>query len=302
MPWDLADKGTLGRLLFTNVAVKNEFWRDHDRFTIIYNSFCFSPQKNYEYYNCFFSPFKFLKVSPLDPISLQSVSDNFLGVEFFSWSVTMKFCPQPWRVTRDHARWIPSLFPVRPNSSGYCICFFRPRVCSQDLRPRSDRQWFWKRHLRFISFSYLCPLSSNFAWVPLAFVLLFLFAWSKYYNSLWRTTIQVPEVTSNVSRVPHHVRDFSSVDPIFPSLQKPTFLNFNSMCNIADEELLCGCPLSWIKDLVYIICVYCSYWGVTRRGEFRNLRDAALRVNSTSIRKHMRTAFLDHQRTDVALC
>ena len=110
-------------------------------------------------------------------------------------------------------------------------------------------------------------LSSNFAWVPLAFVLLFLFAGSKYYNSLWRTTIQVPEVTSNVSRVPHHVRDFSSVDPIFPSLQKPTFLIFNSMWNIADEELLCGCPLSWIKDLVYIICVYCSYWGVLTLGE-----------------------------------
>ena len=137
-------------------------------------------------------------------------------------------------------------------------------------------------------------------------VLLFLFAGSKYYNNLWRTTIQVPEVTSNVSRVPHHVRDFSSVDPIFPSLQKPTFLIFNSMWNIADEELLCGCPLSWIKDLFYIICVCCSYWHKARRFkwfEFRHLRDAALRVNSTStsIRKHMRTAFLDHQCTDVAL-
>ena len=82
-------QGHSGRL-FTNVAVKKEF----------------------------------LKVSPLDLISLQSVSDNFLGVEFFSWSVTRKFCPQPSRVTRDHARWIPSLFPVRPNSSGYCIFVF----------------------------------------------------------------------------------------------------------------------------------------------------------------------------------
>ena len=82
-------------------------------------------------------------------------------------------------------------------------------------------------------------LSSNFAWAPLAFVLLFLFAGSKYYH-LWRTktgnegsrssakgkrllTIQVPEVTSNESKVSHHVRDFSSADPSFPSRQKPTF-------------------------------------------------------------------------------
>ena len=69
-------------------------------------------------------------------------------------------------------------------------------------------------------------LSSNFARVPLAFVLLFLFAGSKYYNNLWRTTIQVPEVTSNVSRVPHHVRDFSSVDPNFSFSSKTNISNF----------------------------------------------------------------------------
>ena len=126
-------------------------------------------------------------------------------------------------------------------------------------------------------------LSSNFAWAPLAFVLLFLFAGSKYHK-LWRSktgnessksgakgkrllTIQVSEVTSNVSRVPRHVRDFSSVDAIFPSLQKPTFLNFNPIWNIVDEELLCGYPISWIKNLVYIICVYCSYWDLLTQGE-----------------------------------
>ena len=167
-------------------------------------------------------------MSPLDPISLQSVSDNFLGVEFFSWSVTIKFCPQPSLVTRDYARWIPSLFPVRPNSSGYCIRFFCPRVCSQDLRLRSDRQWFWTAGktpaLYFLLLS--MSLSSNFARVPLAFVLLFPFAGSKCYNNLWRTTIQVPEVTSNVSRVPHHVRDFSSVDPNFSFSSKTNISNF----------------------------------------------------------------------------
>ena len=73
---------SLGRL-FSNVAVKKEFWRDHDRSTIKYNSFCFSPQKSYEYFITAYFYAKFLKVSPLDPISLQSVSDNFLGVEFF---------------------------------------------------------------------------------------------------------------------------------------------------------------------------------------------------------------------------
>ena len=155
MLWELADKGTLGRL-FTNVAVKKEFGRNHDRFTIKYNSFCFSPQKNYEYFiTAYFYPLSFSKCHHWTQF-LFSQSDNFLGAELFSWNVTMKFCLQPSRVTRDHTRWIPSLFLVRPNSWGYCICFFRPRVCSQDLRLRSDRQWFWKRHLRFISFSYLC--------------------------------------------------------------------------------------------------------------------------------------------------
>ena len=133
---------SLGRL-FTNVAVKKEFWRNHDRFTIKYNSFVSVLRKvmNISYPPIFTLSFS---VSPLDPISRQSVSDNFLGVEFFSWSVTIKFCPQPSLVTRDYARWIPSLFPVRPNSSGYYIRFFCPRFCSQDLRLRSDRQWFWK--------------------------------------------------------------------------------------------------------------------------------------------------------------
>ena len=58
-------------------------------------------------------------------------------------------------------------------------------------------------------------------------------------------------------------------------------------------------PISWIKDLVYIICVCCSYWDLLTQGEetfeFRHLRDAALRVNSTFIRKHM-LSLLDHQR------
>ena len=139
-------------------------------------------------------------MSPLDPISRQSVSDNFLGVEFFSWSVTIKFCPQPSLVTRDYARWIPSLFPVRPNSSGYCICFFRPRVCSQDLRLRIvaiDNDSGKTPALYFLLLS--MSLSSNFAWAPSAFVLLFVFAGSKYYN-LWRTKKRGTRVAEVVPR------------------------------------------------------------------------------------------------------
>ena len=154
-------------------------------------------------------------------------------------------------------------------------------------------------------------LSSNFARVPLAFVLLFLFAGSKYYNNLWRTTIQVPEVTSNVSRVPHHVRDFSSVDPNFSFSSKTNISNFQF-----DVEYCRRGATLWMSfKLNKRPCLYYMrrlllirtevYWHNARRlkwFKFRHLRDAALRVNSTSIRKHMRTAFLDHQCTDVALC
>ena len=39
-------------------------------------------------------------------------------------------------------------------------------------------------------------------------------------------------------------RGFSPGTPVFPSPQKPTFLNSNSTRNQVDEEQLCGCAIS----------------------------------------------------------
>ena len=133
---------SLGRL-FTNVAVKKEFWRNHDRFTIKYNSFVSVLRKvmNISYPPIFTLSFS---VSPLDPISRQSVSDNFLGVEFFSWSVTMKFCT---RAGHPRLRALDSLL-VSCSSQFLRVLylFFPPSRLFPGSSPTysSDRQWFWK--------------------------------------------------------------------------------------------------------------------------------------------------------------
>ena len=145
-------------------------------------------------------------------------------------------------------------------------------------------------------------LSSNFARVPLAFVLLFLFAGSKYYYNFWRTTIQVPEVTSNVSRVPHHVRDFSSVDPNFSFSSKTNISNFQfdvEYCR-RGATLWMSFKLNKRPCLYYmrrlLLILRCTD---TTRQTFA-WRSAPRQLNVHQ--KHMRTAFLDHQCTDVALC
>ena len=78
------------------------------------------------------------------------------------------------------------------------------------------------------------------------------------------------------------------------------------MWNIADEELLCGCPLSWIKDLVYIICVvYCSYWGVlTQREEAQVIRvqTFAWRSAPRQLNVHQKTHENSFFRSSVHWC
>ena len=174
-----------------------------------------------------------------------------------------------------------------------------------------------EKHLLFISFSYLChyqvTLHERHQLLSCFLFLLdrntIIFEGQKSGNEGSRSgakgkrllTVQVLEVTSKVSRVPHHVRDFSSVDPIFPSLQKPTFLNFNSTWNIVDEELLRGCPIGWIKDLVYIICVYYSYWDLLTQGRgdsSDSSSDICVTQRSASTQRPSGNtwALLDHQR------
>ena len=162
----------------------------------------------------------------------------------------MKFCPQPSWVTRDHARWIPFLFPVLPNSFRdavfvfYALAFV-PRIFA--YAPIGKGVLEKHQALCFLLLS--ISLSSNFAWASLAFVLLFLFAGSETGNegsrsgaNGWRLlSIQVPEVTSQVGWVSHHVRDFSSVRSDFSLSSKTN----NSIRNIVDEELLRGCLISW---------------------------------------------------------
>ena len=88
-----------------------------------------------------------------------------------------------------------------------------------------------EKHLRFIFFSYLChyqvTLHERRQLLSCFLFLLdrntIIFEGQKSGNEGSRSgakgkrllTVQVLEVTSKVSRVPHHVRDFSSVDPIF---------------------------------------------------------------------------------------
>ena len=50
-------------------------------------------------------------------------------------------------------------------------------------------------------------------------------------------------------------RDFSPGTPVFPSLQKPTFPNFNSTRNQVDEEPLCGCATSKSLLLLFYYCL-----------------------------------------------
>ena len=49
-------------------------------------------------------------------------------------------------------------------------------------------------------------------------------------------------------------RGFSAGTPVFPSLQKPTFLNSNSTRNQVDEEPLCGCATC--KSLFIYLFIY----------------------------------------------
>ena len=163
-------------------------------------------------------------------------------------------------------------------------------------------------------------LSSNFAWAPLAFVLLFLFAGSKYYH-LWRTktgnegsrssakgkrllTIQVPEVTSNESKVSHHVRDFSSVDPSFPSLQKPTFQFDLEYCR-RGATLWMSYKLNK-KPFLYYMCLLLILRSTdTRRGDLSDWSsDICVTQRSALTQRPSENtwALLDHQRIDVALC
>ena len=49
---------------------------------------------------------------------------------------------------------------------------------------------------------------------------------------------------------------FSPGTPVFPSPQKPTFANSNSISNQVDEEPLCGCATSkwWLLLLLFYDC------------------------------------------------
>ena len=53
-------------------------------------------------------------------------------------------------------------------------------------------------------------------------------------------------------------RGFSPGTPVFPSPQKPTFLNSNSTRNRVDEEPLCGCATS--KSLFILFSVILFYF------------------------------------------
>ena len=113
----------------------------HDKISF----FCFGPQKNYEYFiTVYFYAFSFSKCHHWTQF-LFSFSDNFLSVEFVSWNVRIKFCPQPSRVTRDHVRWISFLFPVLPNSLGMLYLFSTPSRLFPGSSPtlQSTRE-FWK--------------------------------------------------------------------------------------------------------------------------------------------------------------
>ena len=47
-------------------------------------------------------------------------------------------------------------------------------------------------------------------------------------------------------------RGFSPCTPVFPSPQKPTFLNSNSTGNQVDEEPLCGCATCKLLFIYFI--------------------------------------------------
>ena len=68
----------------------------------------------------------------------------------------MKFCPQPSRVIRDHARCSLLVSGSSQFLRDTISVFFRPRVCFQDLAPTLRSTRILEKHLRFILFSYLC--------------------------------------------------------------------------------------------------------------------------------------------------
>ena len=122
-------------------------------------------------------------MSPLDPISLQSVSDNFLGVEFFFLECNNEVLP-PTLAGHSRLRALDSLLVSSSSQIPQDTVFFFsvptfvPRIFAY-VAIDNDSGKTPALYVLLLSMS----LSSNFARVPLAFVLLFLFAGSKYYNN-----------------------------------------------------------------------------------------------------------------------
>ena len=55
-------------------------------------------------------------------------------------------------------------------------------------------------------------------------------------------------------------RGFSLRTPVFPSPQKPTFLNSNSTRNQVDEEQLCGCAISKSLFIYHLFLFFKWHW------------------------------------------
>ena len=150
----------------------------HDKISF----FCFSPQKNYEYFIIvYFYAFSFSKCHHWAQF-LFSFSDNFLCVEFCFLKCKNEVLP-PAPAGHSRSRALLDSFLVSSSSQFlrdavfvfYALAFV-PRIFAYAAIDKGVLE----KHLRYIFLS--TSLSSNFAWASLAFVLLFPFAGSETGN------------------------------------------------------------------------------------------------------------------------
>ena len=79
-------------------------------------------------------------------------------------------------------------------------------------------------------------------------------------------------------------RGFSPGTPVFPSPQKPTFPNSNSVRNWVDEEPLCGCATS--KSLLLLLLLFIAILLLSAHQiPKRNLRTRSHKIRLLSISK-----------------